>query len=65
MLSIKQDFTITKNMLTSKWKKSIITLQNIDLDREQHYNVIKQYNVLKHKHRIIIYRNKQYNVAQQ
>ena len=52
-------------MLTSKWKKSIITLQNIDLDREQHYNVIKQYNVLKHKHRIIIYRNKQYNVAQQ
>ena len=49
MLARKQDVIITKNMLTSKWKKSIITLQNTNLDREQHYNVIKQYNVLKHK----------------
>ena len=51
-------------MLTSKWNKSLITLQNTNIDREQHYNVIKQYNVLTHKHRIIIYRNKHYNVVQ-
>jgi len=52
-------------MLTSKWNKSISTLQNTNLGREQHYNVINQYNVLKHRHRIIIYRNKHYNGAQQ
>ena len=36
-------------MLTSKRNKSLITLQNTNIDREQHYNVIKQKNLRKHK----------------
>jgi len=36
-------------MLSSKWNKSLIALQNTNIDREQHYNVIKQYNLIKHK----------------
>ena len=36
-------------MLTSKWNKALITLQNTNIDREQHYSVIKQYNLIKHK----------------
>ena len=36
-------------MLSSKWNKSLITLQHTNIDREQHYNVTKQYNLIKHK----------------
>ena len=40
---------LQKKMLTSKWSKSLITLHNTNIDIEQHYNVIKKYNLIKHK----------------
>ena len=36
-------------MLPSKWNITYYISENTNIDREQHYNGIKQYNLIKHK----------------
>ena len=57
--------SLQKKMLTSKRNKTLITLQNTNIDREQHYNIIKQYNLRKHKTEVQFIKNKRYSVTQQ